>query len=160
MLGAYIPWFVILTNDPHAIGYVDICIEIHLHSTCICMYGMYVLKKCILSFKGSRSHTFDTTIWHINIAIVLFHASFTYLWYGCNNVTYCSYDTYNTCVPYNTYGPYHQMGANCTYGACGMCGSFCAYGVCGTIVANVTCGRYGTTCPLFTSGSHINGPSK
>jgi hypothetical protein len=101
MPGAYIPWFVILINPPRAIGYVDICIEIHFHNTCICMYGMYVLKKCILSFKGPKggAHTFDTTKWHINIAIILFHASFIYLWYGCNNVTYYSFDTYNSCVP-------------------------------------------------------------
>jgi len=80
------------------------------------------------------------------------------LWYGYNNVTYCSFETYNTCVPYNTYGPYHQMGANYTYGACETCetcGNFCAYGVCGTcvtyedekcgtIVADVVCGTYVT----------------
>ncbi len=45
--------------------------------TCICMYGTYVLKKCILSFKGPRdgAHTFDTIRWHINFVIILFHAS-------------------------------------------------------------------------------------
>jgi hypothetical protein len=92
------------------------------------------------------------------------HASFIYLWYGCNNVTYFSYHTYNTCVPYNTYGPYNQIGVNCTYGACGTygaygtCGSFGAYGACGTcvmyadekcgtFVVDVECGTYVTHAP-------------
>jgi hypothetical protein len=134
-------------------------------------------KKRILSFKWPRDgmHTFNTNRWHINIAIVLFHASFIYLWYGCNNVTYKSYDTYNTCVPYNTYSPYRQMGTNCTYGACGTCetyetygaygthgtcGTFGGYGACGTcvtyvdekcgtFVANVVCGTYVTHVPYL-----------
>jgi hypothetical protein len=87
-------------------------------------------------------------------------ASFIYLWYGCKNVTYSSYDTYNTCVQYNTYGPYHQMGEYCTYGACGTCGTFGAYGACGTcvtyadekcgtFVANVVCGTYVTHVPYL-----------
>jgi hypothetical protein len=103
------------------------------------MYGTCLLKKYILWFKWPIDgiHTFDTNRLHINITIVLFHASFIYLWYGCNNVIYNSYDTYNTCVPYNTYGPYCQMGTNCTYGACGTCGTFGAYGLCGTYVTHV-----------------------
>jgi len=117
------------------------------------MYGMYLLKKCIISFKWPRDglHTFDTSRWHINIAIILFHALFIYLWYVCNNGIYNSYDTYNTFVPYITYGPYRQMGANCTYGACG---TFGAYGACGTFVVDVECGIYGmymsSICKWFT----------
>jgi hypothetical protein len=121
------------------------------------MHGMYLLKKCILSFKWPRDgvHTFDTSRWYINIAIILFHASFIYLWYVCNNVTCSSYGTYNTCVPYNMYGPYHQMGENCTYGACGTYGAYGEYGtcsifcVCGTFVADVECGTYGTHVPYL-----------
>jgi len=89
----------------------------------VCMVHIYK-NKCILSIKGPKDgvHTFDTNRWHINIVIIFFHASFICMWYGCNNVTYYFYHTYNTCVPYNTYGPYCQMGVNCTYGACGTYG--------------------------------------
>jgi len=119
------------------------------------------------------AHTFDITRWHITIAIVLFHASFIYLWYGCNNVTYCSYDTYNMCVPYNTYGPHHQMGAIVFMGHVGhmdmwhfLC-IWCVWDMCyvrGWEMWNNCCRccvwDICYTCPLFTSGSHMNGPSK
>jgi len=135
------------------------------------MYGGYLVKKCILSFKWPKDgmHTYDTNRWHINIAITLFHASSTYLWYGCNNVTYSSYDTYNTCVPYvlhmahivkweqivlmrhvehGAYGTHGTCGTFGGYGACGTCVTY-VDDKCGTFVANVACGIYVTHVPYL-----------
>jgi hypothetical protein len=52
MLGAYIPWFVKLIYVPHAIGYVDINIKIHVH-----LYGMYDALRSpeVNPLEGSKS---------------------------------------------------------------------------------------------------------
>ncbi len=77
-------------------------------------------------------------------------ASFIYLWYGCNNVTYSSYDTYNTYMYSVQYiWPYCQTGANCTYGACGTYGAYGTCGTCGTFGAYGACGTYVTHVPYL-----------
>jgi hypothetical protein len=84
---------------------------IYIAHAYVCMVRIY--KKNVFSHLKvqKKEYMHLTPLDGTSIFQSFFHTSFIYLWYSCNNVIYCSYDTCNT---------YCQMGANCTYGHVGQ----------------------------------------